>query len=66
MKYKIIKVYGNIDIQMLNDDLEREVNESINEGWKPLGGISVISTTNPPDYESGEYVEIWQPMIKEN
>jgi hypothetical protein len=66
MEYKIIRVEGNIDTTMLNDDLEKEVNEFINKGWKPLGGISVISISKTAYSQPGEYVEIWQPMIKEN
>lgn len=54
MKYQIVQ--GNYEI-------ESRVNELINEGWVPLGGIHVVVR----DYEDGGYSETeviyYQAMI---
>ena len=64
MEYKIIKVYGSPKIDNLESELEDEVNMSIDEGWKPFGSICVVNVGKQDDYKTN-FVEIWQPMIKE-
>lgn len=65
MEYKIIKVYGCPETDNLEMELEDEVNMYIDEGWKPFGSICVVNVEKPEDCEKN-FVEVWQPMIKEN
>jgi hypothetical protein len=65
MEYKIIKVYGCPETDNLDMELEDEVNMYIDEGWKPFGSICVVNVGIPEDCEKN-FVEVWQPMIKEN
>ena len=65
MEYKIIKVYGCPETDNLEMELEDEVNMYIDEGWKPFGSISVVNVGVPENCEKN-FVEVWQPMIKES
>jgi hypothetical protein len=65
MEYKIIKVYGCPETENLEMELEDEVNMYIDEGWKPSGSICVVNVGVPENHEKN-FVEVWQPMIKEN
>lgn len=64
MEYKIIKIYGCPETDNLDINLEDEVNEWISEGWKPFGSICIINVGTPEGYKN-DFVEVWQPMIKE-
>lgn len=44
---------------MQRDYLEREVARCIEEGWQPLGGVSVCLYTT-----SGNYTEYYQAIVK--
>jgi len=56
MKYKILQ---NRDPQVVVD----KVNEDLQAGWKPLGGISV-ATRNSEAGWVGEWLEYTQAMIR--
>jgi hypothetical protein len=64
MEYKIIKIYGCPETENLEMELEDEVNMYISEGWKPFGSICVVNAGVPENHEKN-FVEVWQPMIKE-
>ena len=65
MEYKIVKVYGCPETDDLEMKLEDEVNMYIDMGWKPFGSICVINLGTLEESEI-DFVEIWQPMIKED
>lgn len=44
------------------DVLTQRVNEQINAGWQPLGGVSV--TTNSELVPGGVVVTLWQAMVR--
>ena len=64
MEYKIIKVYGCPETDNLEMELDDEVNMYITEGWKPFGSICVVNVGVPENCEKN-FVEVWQPMIKD-
>ena len=45
-------------------ELEDEVNVYIDNGWEPLGPICVVNIGVPENHEKN-FIEVWQPMIKE-
>ncbi len=64
MEYKIVKIYGCPETDNLEMELEDEVNMYIDEGWKPFGSICVINVGKQAGNRY-DFVEVWQPMIKE-
>ena len=54
MDYKIIRIYNEFD-------LERYVNQNIKNGYKPIGGISVVQTS----VQLSNELKYFQAMIKE-
>lgn len=61
MEYKIIKIDGCPLTDNLEMELEDEVNNYIDKGWKPIGSICVVNA------DLCEYlIEVWQTMILEN
>ena len=63
MKYKI--VHGDDE-----DQLTKRVNEAIQEGWMPQGGVAVLVNTFSKahtTYGSGELglIEVWEPYSDE-
>jgi hypothetical protein len=65
MEYKIIKVYGCPETDNLEMELEDEVNVYINKGWRPFGSICIVNVGVPENCEKN-FVEVWQPMIKQH
>lgn len=58
MKYKVITKSCSYNSSFMEQDIkkfEQQVNKAIQEGWKPIGGISPFS-----DYY------VMQALIKEN
>jgi hypothetical protein len=66
MDYKIVKICGCPKTDNLEMELEDEVNMYIDMGWKPFGSICVINVGTPKDCEDDYFIEVWQPMIKED
>ena len=59
MQYKIVSAKNTYQYNTL-EKLEKEVNNLIAQGWKPLGGVSVVKPyATLTDYEA------FQAMIKE-
>ena len=58
MKYCIVKGYSSEGLSGAIACLEKEVNEKIKDGWKPIGGNSTVRI------ENGVYV-LTQSMTKE-
>ena len=44
MQYRIIRVAACFSQQKAIDQLAKEVNEAIHQGWAPLGGLAVQGT----------------------
>ncbi|MBG0788806.1 MAG: DUF1737 domain-containing protein [Anaerolineaceae bacterium] len=59
MKYKIVSALSNNYTKPMIE-LASKVNESIEEGWKPIGGVSVIYTPDEPNIYKAA-----QTLIKE-
>ena len=59
MQYKIVSVEEEHS-SFIFEHLERKVNTLIAQGWKPLGGISIIKP-----YENLYKISVSQAMIKE-
>ena len=59
MEYKIIYAKAEY-IHSALEKLEKEVNNFINLGWKPIGGVSIVKP-----YETLTNHEVFQAMIKE-
>ena len=59
MQYKIVSVEDEYS-SFVFEKLERKVNNLIVQGWKPIGGVSVIKP-----YESLYKLSLSQAMIKE-
>jgi hypothetical protein len=55
MNYKIV-------MKRYIEDLEREVNRLIKNGWIPLGGVAISVT--PPTKWSEELIKVTQTMVK--
>jgi len=58
MKYKVI-------VENIKSDLEKEVQQKIDEGWEPIGGISVatVPSTIMPGSVTKEFA---QAVIKKD
>lgn len=65
MEYQIVTASGNIGKENVYETLQKNVNEEIKNGWIPQGGICVFTLLAPDEYVSGQYVEVWQAMTKE-
>lgn len=64
MEYKIVKVCGCPETDNLEMELEDEVNMYIGDGWRPFGSVCIVNVGTPKGYKSN-FVEVWQPMIKD-
>ncbi len=60
MKYKI--VHGDDE-----DQLTKQVNEAIGEGWVPQGGVVVLINTFSKAYLTieGSQIDVWEPYYNE-
>jgi hypothetical protein len=47
-------------LEKASDELEERVNELIDEGYEPIGGITAVKTM----FQGREIIELLQPMIK--
>jgi hypothetical protein len=57
MEYKIIRSYAG-HYRVVEELVEKTVNEFIEKGWKPLGGVAIMQN------EEGFYI-LYQAIIKE-
>ena len=59
MQYKIVSVEAEYGIFTF-EKLEKQVNNLIAQGWKPIGGVSIMKP-----YENIYKISVSQAMIKE-
>jgi hypothetical protein len=45
MQYRVITVCQVFSPRKALDKLTKEVNDAINQGWEPLGGVTLAGTT---------------------
>ncbi len=60
MKYCVIYVNSSISPHTAKEELTRKVQKAIDEGWRPLGGVSLT-------YHNGYKTLFWaQALIKDD
>lgn len=60
MKYKIIEHGAFAKVESATDEVERQVNMQIADGWEPVGGVSISVCV----FESRRYYTAAQALVK--
>ncbi len=61
MQYRIIECWGE-SFSLGSSKLQKEVNDAIQDGWAPIGGVSAAYSDNPV---WGEMCSVLQAMSKD-